>query len=52
MGSGSTIAAANAMGLESIGIEKKQEYFELAADSIRNLSLISLASDQSDIAFA
>src|SRR5579862_2007901 len=52
MGSGSTIAAANAMGLESIGIEKKKEYFELAADSIRNLSLISLASDQSDIAFA
>jgi site-specific DNA-methyltransferase (adenine-specific) len=51
MGSGSTIAAANAMGLQSIGIEKKREFFELAADSIQNLSFITIPSDQASIAF-
>jgi site-specific DNA-methyltransferase (adenine-specific) len=52
MGSGSTIAAANAMGLKSIGVEKKKEFFDLAAESISDLSQVSVPSDQSRIAFA
>jgi site-specific DNA-methyltransferase (adenine-specific) len=34
MGSGSTIAAAAACGLSSIGIENNQEYFLLAVKAI------------------
>lgn len=34
MGSGSTIAAARALGLRSIGIERNQEYFRLANKAV------------------
>lgn len=34
MGSGSTIAAASAMGLQSMGIEKNKEYFQLASKAV------------------
>lgn len=34
MGSGSTIAAASALGLRSIGIEKSREYFRLANKAV------------------
>lgn len=37
-GSGSTLAAANAIGYQSIGIEKDNEYFELAKQAIPKLS--------------
>jgi len=37
MGSGSTIAAATACGLESVGLEANQEYFELATKAIPQL---------------
>ena len=37
MGSGSTIAAATACGLKSIGLENNQEYFELATKAIPKL---------------
>lgn len=37
-GSGSTLAAAEAVGYESIGIERDLEYFELAKRSIAKLS--------------
>ena len=40
MGSGSTIAAASAVGYNSIGIERSTEYFELASVSIEKLSKI------------
>jgi len=36
-GAGSTLAAAEAMGLRSIGIEKDQHYFEMAVRSIQDL---------------
>jgi site-specific DNA-methyltransferase (adenine-specific) len=40
MGSGSTIAAAEAMGLQAIGAERYLDYFKMAADSIPELALI------------
>ncbi len=38
MGSGSTIAAASALGLQSIGVEKNDEYFRLAQQAVPRLS--------------
>ena len=38
MGSGSTVAAATACGLDSIGIEIDAEYFELAKSAIPQLA--------------
>jgi len=38
MGSGSTIAAATACGLKSIGLERNRDYFDLAAQAIPKLS--------------
>jgi DNA modification methylase len=43
MGSGSTIAAASALGLRSIGLEISDEYFALAAASIPKLSALDVA---------
>jgi site-specific DNA-methyltransferase (adenine-specific) len=40
MGSGSTIAAAEAMGLQAIGSERYLDYFKMAADAIPELALI------------
>jgi site-specific DNA-methyltransferase (adenine-specific) len=40
MGSGSTIAAATALGLSSIGIEYDKEYFEMAQKAIPKLALL------------
>lgn len=41
-GSGSTLAAANAIGYESIGIERDPAYFELAKSAIPQLSSLKL----------
>jgi site-specific DNA-methyltransferase (adenine-specific) len=38
-GSGSTLAAAEAVGYESIGIEKDSRYFELACKAIPKLAV-------------
>jgi len=40
MGSGSTLAAASAMGLQSIGIEKNKEYFQLASKAVPLLAAL------------
>jgi len=40
MGSGSTIAAAAACGLKSVGLETNDEYFELAKGAIPELALL------------
>ena len=37
-GAGSTLAAAEAVGYESIGIEKDEHYFEMASDAIPKLT--------------
>lgn len=41
MGSGSTIAAATACGLRSIGVEAKPEYFAMAEKAIPDLAIMS-----------
>ncbi len=42
MGSGSTIAAAEAVGACSIGIERISNYFKLACDSVPRLSVLNV----------
>lgn len=42
MGSGSTLAAATACGLQSIGVELQQEYFELAERAVPQLAALEL----------
>lgn len=51
MGSGSTIAAAEAIGYRSIGIEKYESYYRLAARTIRRLSHVPVERDQKALAF-
>jgi site-specific DNA-methyltransferase (adenine-specific) len=43
-GSGSTIAAAEAIGLSSVGIERHREYFDLARDAIPRLARAAVAA--------
>jgi site-specific DNA-methyltransferase (adenine-specific) len=40
MGSGSTVAAAEAMGLQCVGIERHEEYFEMAKRAVLPLSIL------------
>jgi site-specific DNA-methyltransferase (adenine-specific) len=51
MGSGSTIAAAEALGYRSIGIEKYETYYQMATQAIKPLSWVSVERDQIDLAF-
>jgi len=43
-GSGSTVAAAEALGLDCIGVERYQAYFNLAAEAIPKLAAIDTRS--------
>jgi DNA modification methylase len=43
-GSGSTLAAAEAVGYASIGIEKDKHYFDIAREAIQKLAVIPLKS--------
>lgn len=52
MGAGSTIAASEALGLRAIGVEKHREFFEIAKRSIKPLSLVRVARNQINFAFA
>lgn len=47
MGSGSTIAAASALGIDSIGLEINQEYFELALTAIPKLAALEVTENGS-----
>lgn len=46
MGSGSTIAASEALGFHSIGVEKNVEYYGLAKKSVGRLTRITVRRDQ------
>lgn len=52
MGSGSTIAAAEALGIIAVGVEKHQDYYDMARTSILPLSRVSVGRDQAQLAFA
>lgn len=52
MGSGSTIAACEAMGISGIGVERNKTYFDGAPEQIKALSLIGSRGDQFRMAFA
>ncbi len=45
MGSGSTVAAAEAMGVRCIGIERHDDYYELACKSIPRLAALRTGED-------
>lgn len=45
MGSGSTIAAAAACGLKSIGLENNREFFQMAVRAIAKLAALKTASE-------
>lgn len=45
MGSGSTIAAAEAMGLQSIGVERYNDYYEMSCDVIPKLAALNIISE-------
>lgn len=46
MGSGSTIAAAEAMGLNAIGVERHDKYFGIASQAIPKLSALKIGQSQ------
>jgi site-specific DNA-methyltransferase (adenine-specific) len=48
MGSGSTIAAAAACGLESIGLEIRTEYFEMSVSAIPQLAKLEVNQEHTD----
>jgi site-specific DNA-methyltransferase (adenine-specific) len=52
MGSGSTIAAAEARGITAICIEKHLDYYETAKKGIKRLSLVRVSGDQRELLFA
>ena len=44
-GSGSTLAACEAVGYESVGVGRDRKYFDLATEAIAKLSKLALRSD-------
>jgi site-specific DNA-methyltransferase (adenine-specific) len=52
MGSGSTLAAAEAIGYRSVGIEKNESFFRLASDAVIPLSRVAVERDQFSLDFA
>jgi site-specific DNA-methyltransferase (adenine-specific) len=42
-GSGSTLAAAEAVGYESVGVERDESYFELAKRALPELAKLKVA---------
>jgi site-specific DNA-methyltransferase (adenine-specific) len=44
MGSGSTVAAAESLGIHCIGIERYQDYFDMASNSIPQLAMADVRS--------
>ena len=42
-GAGSTLAAAEAVGYASIGVEKDMQYFDMASESIGKLAVLRVA---------
>jgi site-specific DNA-methyltransferase (adenine-specific) len=52
MGSGSTVAAAEAVGYPCIGVERHEEYFAMSQQAIPALGGLSIKEAQSSLSFA
>jgi site-specific DNA-methyltransferase (adenine-specific) len=46
-GSGSTLAAATAMGLAAVGVERRAEYYDMAREAIPRLAALSMTETDS-----
>lgn len=46
MGSGSTVAAAEALGLQAIGVERHAEYYQMAREAIPKLTALKQSATQ------
>ena len=51
MGSGSTVAAAEFLGYNAIGLERRREYFEMSRTAVRDLSILATTEDQLSFSF-
>jgi len=51
MGSGSTIAAAEAQGIESVGVERLAEYYELSRQAIPQLTHLAMSAAPEQLSF-
>lgn len=52
MGSGSTIAAAESVGYNAIGVERRQEYFDMSQQAVPALAAFGTAEAQLGFSFA
>jgi len=48
MGSGSTVAAAEAVGVRCIGVERHPEYYESALAAIPMMSALKVGTERED----
>ena len=46
MGSGSTVAACEAIGVQSVGVERHREYFDMAREAIPRLKNLETNADE------
>jgi site-specific DNA-methyltransferase (adenine-specific) len=46
MGSGSTIAAAEAVGVASVGVERYADYYRMSSEAIPKLAAIQLPKEE------
>jgi site-specific DNA-methyltransferase (adenine-specific) len=51
MGSGSTIAAAEAVGLSAVGVERYADYYEMSLTAIPKLAALNVANESLQAAF-
>ena len=51
MGSGSTIAAAEAVGLSAVGVERYADYYETSVTTIPKLAALQVANESLQIEF-
>jgi len=49
MGSGSSIAAAEALGISSIGVERFVDYFEMSQQAIPKLARLTVEMDTTQL---
>lgn len=52
MGSGSTVAASEALGYTCIGVERHEDYYRMSLDAISALSLLATKESQLSLLFA